>query len=396
MRAPYLPLLALLPALLAGSVATADEPWFPGGLHADEPVAKAPPERTTPATPKTIDLVICLDTSGSMQGLIDSARQKLWSLVSELATAKPAPTLRVALLTYGSPGDDEAGHVVLRTDFTQDLDLVSEKLFQLGTNGGDEFVGRVVNRALTALAWTPTDALKLIFVAGNESADQDQVKPFRLEAAHAVAKGVIVNAIYCGGADDGDAGLWRELALAGKGRFASIDANHGTLHIATPYDKELAELSARLSTTYVFVGEKAREQEERQRAQDGNAAGAGAPAAAERAAAKASPLYKPDDLVERLAQDPALDLSTLKEEELPEELKKVPAGERKAWVEARRTEREALKAQVQALDQKRRAHVEGEMKRQQLSDENALDRALRDAVREQAGAAGFAFEAPAR
>ncbi len=390
MRVPLLPLFALLPAfLLAGpgaERAPADEP-----LPTAAPNAARHPHREAP---KTIDLAICLDTSGSMQGLIDAARQKLWSLVSELATAKPTPTLRVALLTFGSPGSDDPGHVVLRTGFTQDLDLVSEKLFQLGTNGGDEFVGRVLHRALGALAWTPENALRMVFVAGNESADQDREKPFRLEAQNAVAKGVVVNAIYCGGPDDGDAALWRELALVGKGRFASIDHNHGTVVIATPFDQPLAELSAKLNATYVFVGDKAREQQERQRVQDGNAAGAGAPAAAERAAAKASDLYKTDDLVERLAADPALDLALLKEAELPDDLQKVPAAERKAWLETRKSERAALQAQVKDLDHKRRSHVEAEMKRQQLSDTNGLDRALRDAVRQQAHEAGFDFEAP--
>ena len=90
-----------------------------------------PSRSPSPRRPSPIDLVICLDTSGSMQGLINAARQKLWSVVSELATAKPMPDLRVALLTYGSPGNDEAGHVVLQSDLTRDLDLISEKLFAL-------------------------------------------------------------------------------------------------------------------------------------------------------------------------------------------------------------------------------------------------------------------------
>src|SRR5262245_30312138 len=167
--------------------------------------------------PRPIDLAICLDTSGSMEGLIHAARQKIWSVVSELATAKPAPRLRVALLTYGSPGNDADGHVVLQTDFTSDLDLVSEKLFALGTNGGDEYVGRVVARALDGLAWSTGRGLRLVFVAGNESADQDTAKPFREQASRAATRSVVVNAIYCGGADDGDAAGWRELSLLGKG-----------------------------------------------------------------------------------------------------------------------------------------------------------------------------------
>ena len=53
--------------------------------------------------PKAIDLVVCLDVSGSMNGLIDSAKIKLWDVVNELAKVKPTPNLRVALYSYGSP-----------------------------------------------------------------------------------------------------------------------------------------------------------------------------------------------------------------------------------------------------------------------------------------------------
>lgn len=395
--APCLPLLPLAAALVLGvplapAPARADEPAPRGAEPAREPLREPGRE---PA--RAVDLVLCLDTSGSMQGLIDAARRKLWSLVSELATAKPMPTLRVALLTYGSPGDAAAGYVVRQTPFTTDLDLVSERLFALGTNGGEEYVGRVVAQALEGLAWTSERALKLVFVAGNESADQDREQPFRQVLARAAERGVIVNAIYCGGPDDGDAAGWREVALLGKGRFASIDKDRGTLAIVTPFDQELAALSVRLNGTYVAYGREADERKARQEAQDRNAAGAGAPAAAERAAAKASDLYDNQgwDLVDRLQKDAAFDPAQLKAEELPEALRKVPAGERRAWLEQQGRARAALREQIQALDLKRQAHVKAEMARQRLSDKDGLDRALREALREQAAAAGLTFEAPA-
>jgi hypothetical protein len=356
-------------------------------------LALAPAAADAEESIRPIDLVICLDTSGSMQGLINAARQKIWSVVSELGTAKPTPLLRVALLTYGSPGHDDEGHVVVQTGFTTDLDLVSERLFALGTNGGDEYVGRVVARALDGLAWSTGEALRLVFVAGNESADQDRVQPFRDVAGRAAGRGVLVNAIYCGGADDTDAAGWRELALAGKGRFASIDKDHGTVHVVTPFDAELALLSQRLNGTYVGYGAAAEASRLRQMTQDKNAAAAGAPAAAGRAAAKASGLYENGgwDLVDRLEREPALDLATLKEDELPEDLRKVPAADRRKWLEAKKAERTTLQQQIKALDEQRRAHVKVEMGKQRLSDAAGLDHALKEALREQAAAAGFRF-----
>ena len=159
-------------------------------------LAPAMAEKT--AAPRTIDLAICLDTSGSMQGLIDSARSKIWAIVNDLALAKPAPRLRVALLSYGNDGHDAAaGWVKVHTKFTEDLDQISQTLFQFGTHGGTELVGRVLQASLRELDWQPgTDSLKLIVVAGNESADQDRKVDYREMCKKAIARGIMVNAIY--------------------------------------------------------------------------------------------------------------------------------------------------------------------------------------------------------
>jgi len=359
------------------------------------PAARAEEPAAPPApAARPIDLAICLDTSGSMEGLIHAARQKLWSVVSELATAKPAPDLRVALLTYGSPGNDEAGHVVLQTDLTRDLDLVSERLFALGTNGGDEYVGRVVWHALERLSWSKDGALRVVFVAGNESADQDQVRPFRDQARLAVERGVAVNAIYCGGADDGDGQGYRELAALGKGRFANIDHDHGTVAVATPFDQELAELSGKVNSTYVAYGRDAEENARRQVAQDANAASAGAPAAAERAAAKSGLLYRNSawDLVDK-SEEEGFDLAKVADEDLPEAMRAMTLEQRKAFLEQKKAERKAIQERIKDLAAKRDAFVKEEMAKQQLDDTKALDRALKDAIREQAAAAGFDFPA---
>jgi hypothetical protein len=361
-----------------------------GALADDEKVAAENPA----PVPRSVDLVICLDTSGSMQGLIHSARQKLWSVVSEVATLKPEPRLRVALLTYGSPGDAARGFVVVQTDFTQDLDLVSEKLFALGTNGGTELVGRVLHVALEDLSWTQGDALRTVFVAGNESADQDTVQRYDVVARRAAERGVFVNAVYCGGADDADGAGWRKLAAVGTGSFSHIDHDNGTVNVETPFDKELAELSSRLNGTYVFFGREREVAAERQAAQDENAKKAGAPAAAARAEAKAGALYRaPQDLVEKL-KDEAFDLDEVADEELPEELRKLDAEGRRAWLEARAKERAALQARIQELGAQRAAHVRKVMEEQRLDDSRSLDRALRDAVREQAARKGFEAPAP--
>jgi hypothetical protein len=374
--------LAALAALAVPAVARADDP-----VHGD-PVFHARPRPR-----KAIDLVLCLDTSGSMQGLIDSARKKLWQVVNECARARPAPDLRVALLTYGSPGDEAAGYVVMQTPFTRDLDLVSERLFALSTSGGDEYVGRVVKTAVDRLEWGGPDAAKILFVAGNESADQDTVAPFRRVVPHTSGLGIRVNSIYCGNADDPDAAGWRDVASLGLGRFAVIDKDHGVVAISTPYDKELAELSGRVNGTYVAFGRAAEEGLARQKAQDANAAGAAPAAAAERAASKASGIYPNStwDLVDKSAEA-GFDLAKVADEDLPEEMRKMTLEQRKAHLEGKRAERTKIQARIQELSTSRSQYVKDEMAKQGLDDGKALDRAIRDAVRAQAAEKGFTFE----
>ncbi|NJN14480.1 MAG: VWA domain-containing protein [Planctomycetes bacterium] len=206
--------------------------------------------------PRVIDLAICLDTSGSMKGLLDSARHKIWSIVNDLALAKPLPRLRVAFLTFGNNGHDEkAGWVRVHANLTEDLDLISQEMFAQVTNGGNEYVGRVLQRAFDELRWDPRpETLRLVIVAGNESAAQDPEVDYRGVCKQLISKGIMVNSIYCGPAADEIAPGWREVALLADGHFASIDQEQGAVTVSTPFDSKLAELSTALNATYVPFG----------------------------------------------------------------------------------------------------------------------------------------------
>ena len=360
------------------------------------PLSHAGGERCAVAEGKDVDLVICLDTSGSMSGLINAARQKLWVVVNDLATAQPTPRLRVALLTFGNDGlDPAAGWVGVETDLTDDLDLVSQQLFALSTNGGTEYVGRVLNRS-SQLDWSQNpDALQLVIVAGNESADQDQEVPFREACEALIARGIMVNAVYCGTAEDNIAPSWREVARLADGRFASIDHNNGTVVIETPFDLELSQLSGSLNSTFVFYGKKAKEVSLNQVEQDKNAASMSPATAADRAQTKASKLYKPtDDLVDALAEG-EVELKDIDAKDLPEPMKAMTDKEREAFLAKKAKEREALQKQIAELAAKRDAFIKAELERRATDASQSLDHALRQAIREQAEAKGFRFETAA-
>ncbi|HIG10517.1 MAG: vWA domain-containing protein [bacterium] len=352
------------------------------------------------ATPTTfrprgvIDLAICLDTSGSMDGLIESAKQKLWAVVNDFALVDPVPVLRVALLTFGNDGhSEENGWVRVDAPLTGDLDLISQRLFALTTNGGTELVGRVVNTATSELEWSnDPKALKLLIVAGNESADQDAQFGFRDASRRAIAQGIMVNAIYCGDPLDEFAPDWREVSKLADGQFASIDANNGTVVISTPFDAELQALTAKVNLTYIPMGASGREGWANQRTQDANNAALSEAAGASRAMTKNGQLYVCGwDLVDA-CRIGTLKLEDVKPEDLPNELQALSSLELTAFVESKAAERMKIQAHISAVGVKRDAWLMTERERLQVDDSKAFDRVLRDSIRNQAASRGFLYK----
>jgi hypothetical protein len=306
------------------------------------------------------------------------------------------PDLTVALLTYGNDGyNPENGWVDVQTEFTTDLDLVSEKLFALTTNGGTELVGRVLNKA-SELAWNPSDdALKLVIVAGNESADQDQQIPFRDACRKLIAQGIMVNSVYCGPETDGIAPAWREVAQLADGQFASIDHSQPVLAIASPFDDQLATLSTELNRTYIPLGAVGEAGWMNQARQDENAQSLNSNVAAQRAVTKSTANYRCSwDLIDA-CKSGSVKLEEVAVDDLPEEMRAMSDDERTAHVEALSARRAALQGEIATINEQYQAFLREEMARQAVDASKTFGSAVSNAVREQAAAKGFTFpEAP--
>ena len=161
-----------------------------------------------------VQLAILLDTSNSMDGLIDQAKSQLWKIVNEMARSKRSGetiNLYVALYEYGNDNlSPQEGFVRLVSPLTNDLDKISDELFKLRTNGGSEYCGTVISEALKDLKWTDnTDELKIIFIAGNEPFTQGNID-YRTACKDAISKGIIINTIFCGNYDEGVQTNWKD------------------------------------------------------------------------------------------------------------------------------------------------------------------------------------------
>jgi hypothetical protein len=359
-----------------------------------QPAAAAEPLR--PAPQPVVQIALLLDTSNSMDGLIGQAKAQLWKVVNTFAGSRrdgARPELQIALYEYGKQSlPVKERYIRLVLPFTTDLDLVSQQLFALTTNGGDEYCGAVIQRSAQELAWRGDPAaLRLLFIAGNEPFSQGPV-PYSAAIAEAVARGIGVHTIFCGSGDASESATWRDGARLAGGSFLAIDQNLADYEPACPQDPELARLGAELNGTYVAYGALAVESKARQAAQDHNAVSSGAPAAAQRAMSKASVLYDNSrwDLVD--AQKRGVKVEAIPDAELPPELRGKGPAERKAYVERQAKERERLQARITQLSRERETWLTAERKQRAGASAETLDSAMIKVVKEAGRRTGLVFE----
>lgn len=313
---------------------------------------------------KKINLAILLDTSNSMDGLINQARQELWRIVNEMASlSKDVPDtkldLRISLFEYGNDGLKPTDHYIRMVDsLSQDLDKVSEHLFGLVTNGGAEYCGAVIEQALLKIDWSKdNDAVNVILIAGNEPFNQGIVD-YKNVCKKAAEKGIKVNTIYCGNPDNDEAKSWRDGSTLGNGSFMFIDQNLAAEQKPTPYDKNILDLNNQLNDTYLYFSKSGKEAKMRQEQEDNNALMSAPSAAVQRAGAKATEFYNNSkwDLVDA-SKEEGFDLKKLDKKDLPEEFKNLTETEIKSKIAQYDIDREKIKIEIKKYEKLRNDYL---------------------------------------
>ena len=311
-----------------------------------------------------IQVALLLDTSDSMNGLIEQAKSQLWNILNELArTVKNGEetTLEIALYEYGNPNKGLSPNQINQlSPFTTDMDLISEKLFALTTNGGNEYCGTIIKTAVEQLNWEDGDALKIIYIAGNEAFTQGRIH-YRGACQTATENSISVNTIFCGDYDTGVQLHWYDGAKSGNGDYFNINHNQETVYVPTPYDDKINTLNGELNKTYIPFGTQGLLKQQNQISQDTNAGGYGASNAASRIAFKSSSKYKNVewDLVDAYEADKKI---LKKADDLPEAFQNLTADELEAKVNEVAVKRAKIQKEIQELDKKRRQFREDNSK----------------------------------
>ena len=345
-----------------------------------------------PARPR-MEVCFVLDTTGSMSGLIEGAKQKIWSIANEMISAKPTPELRLGLVAYRDRGD---AYVVKSFDLTNDIDAVYANLRGCSAGGGGdtpESVNEALNEAVTKMAWSgDRNVLKIIFLVGDAPPHMDYANAPKYPEICQVAmkKDLIINTVQCGVISE-TAPVWKEIAKLSEGSYVAIAQEGGMLAIATPMDAELAELNRKIGGTLVAYGSVSM----RHAVAAKQAASEAAPAAvaADRLSfnvKSGKSVQGEGELLDSLAAG-KLKISEVKKDQLPAEWQKLDDAELKANLEKKQRERADLQAKIAKLNRERDEYLTAERKKQASVKADSFDEQVTAAIRAQAARKGISY-----
>jgi hypothetical protein len=377
----------LLFALLVG--ATASAPFVRQAFGTTVATGAVTVAKTTPPPARSIEAVFVLDTTGSMSGLIEGAKRKIWSIADAMSGNSPGVPIKVGLVAYRDRGDE---YVTRRVDLTEDLDAVWAQLRELRADGGGdtpESVNEALHDAVTKLSWSAGPGVyRVVFLVGDAPPhlDYPQDVSFRQSAALAAQKDIVINTVQCGALPD-TTPVWQEIAKLGLGQFAAIGQDGAMIAVTAPQDDELAVLNRQLAATVIPFGDADAQAEIK------NKVAASLDAAPEAAAARLNYLAKRggranlgrEDLVDAVTSG-SVAVKDVPPAALPEPLQKLSEDDRAKYVEGKKDERREIQAKIAKLGAARDEFLR---KQEAEGPKDGFDAKVRQVVKEQAAKKGI-------
>ena len=345
-----------------------------------------------------VDVVFVLDTTGSMEGLIQTAKEKIWSIATTMASAQQTPEIRIGLVAYRDRNDAYETRVV---DLSGDLDSVYATLMDFAAEGGGdtpESVNKALYDAVHNMSWSQSDsAYQVIFLVGDAPPHMDYNEVRYPEiVASALNKGIVVNTIQCGEIATAIE-PWTQIASLGQGNFFQVEQAGGAVAYNTPFDEEIADLSAKLDDTRLYYG-SAEEKDKMHRKVAATVKlneGASIASRARRGSFNASAagrtnLLGENELVDAIASG-TVDLNDIEKDALPEPMAEMAPEEQLSYVAGLANERADLQLQIQELSEDRDGYLAKKVE-EAGGLRSSLDQKIYDTVKEQAGKAGLEYE----
>jgi len=341
----------------------------------------------------TVEVAFVLDTTGSMGGLLEGAKQKIWSIATSVVDTNPDADIRIGLVAYRDIGDE---YVTKTFDLTTDIQDIYANLLELKARGGGDWpesVNEALDVAVNKLQWSKgSDAKRIVFLVGDAPPHMDYAQDVKYPKTIAVAKqrDIVVNAVLAGGARDTER-VWKDIAQLGDGRFIPIPQDGGELVvIETPFDDDIIILQKQINGTVIPYGPQKMQKRVEEKTRQLSQVAAAAPSSAsdmasylnKRSKVSSEAVTGDGDLVNDVASG-RVKVASVKDEELSDELRKLPPEQRAAAVEKQAQARKSLNEKLATLVQKRDAFVAEKRRTASPAKASSFDRAVEDTLKAQ-------------
>ena len=192
----------------------------------DEPEVPVVPDG--PKAPPRLDVLFCLDTTGSMGDEIEVAKDTILVIADAIQAGTPAPEVRYGLVIYRDLGDT---YVTKVFDFTNATGLAAILKDVRANNGGDtpESVSEALTRSVHDVSWDLGKVSRGIYLIGDAPPhlDYDNGFDYRAAAQDAASMGIVINAIGCSGIQ-GQEREFKEVANITGGAFVYLTYGSGS------------------------------------------------------------------------------------------------------------------------------------------------------------------------
>ncbi|MEN8005952.1 MAG: VWA domain-containing protein [Candidatus Krumholzibacteriota bacterium] len=342
-----------------------------------------------------IEVCFVLDTTGSMSGLIEGAKVKIWSIANQMIAAEPTPELSIGLIGYRDRGDE---YITRIFDLDGDIDAVYADLQGFAAGGGGdtpESVQQALHEAVTQISWSPdSEVLKIIFLVGDcpPHFDYPQDTPYRDTCQEAVKNDLIINTVQCGNFSE-TTPIWQDIADLAEGSFVAIGQSGDMQVVAAPQDKRLAELNVALGLTLVPYGSM--EAKDEVAAKQSMSEFAPASAAVDRLAYNSKTgkvVQGRGDLVDDIEAGHT-ELDKLGKEELPAAMQDMTTREQVAYLAEQKVKRQEIQNEIDSLLKDRQAFIAEEMKAVAVvGGRSGFDAEVKEMIQRQAAEKGIEYD----
>jgi hypothetical protein len=338
----------------------------------------------------TVEVAFVLDTTGSMGGLIEGAKRKIWSIATAIVDSNPDADIRMGLVAYRDIGDD---YVTRTFDLTPDIQDLYANLLELKARGGGDWpesVNEALDVTVNKLHWTLSgDVKRIVFLVGDAPPHMDYAQDTKYPITLAVAKqkDIIVNAVLAGDARDTER-VWRDIAQNSNGRFIPIPQDGGkVVIIETPYDDDIIILQKEINGTVIPYGPRALQKRTEDKTRQLSQFAAAAPASEmasylnKRAKVSSEAITGDGDLVSDVAAG-RQKLDALSYDELPDNMRAMAPGQRVDELNKQMQQRHELNQKLAALVAKRDKFV-AEQRDKAPPKASSFDRVVEDTLKAQ-------------